>query len=128
MHFVAEHGNADVFGLDSNIAGVTGDTVAGDAECLPSVVAGAAGPAPLHHLHGDMVAVILLFEDARVADVAFEGVSTVAEDNRADTLGLDGEFINHLADTSHPPHAAHAAHADSMQNRDRRTNQQQNHY
>ena len=122
MHFVAEHGNADALGLDRNIASVTGDTVAGHAESLPPVVTGAAGSTLLHQFHGDMVAVVLLFEDTRVADITFEGMPTVAEDNRADTLGLYGEFVNHTCDTTH------ASHAYSMQNGNRRTNQQQNHY
>ena len=69
-----------------------------------------------------MVTVILLFEDTRVADITFEGMQTVAEDNCADALGLYGELVNH------PPYTSHTTHAYSMQNGRRRTNQQQNHY
>jgi len=85
-------------------------------------VTGATGSTLLHQLHSDMVAVIILFEDARVADITFEGMQTVAEDNCADALGLYGEFVYHSSDTSHPTHSY------SMQYGNRRTNQQQNHY
>ena len=101
MNFVAEHGIADAFGLDRDIASVTGDTVAGNAESLPPVVTSSAGPASLHQFHGDVVTVILLFEDTRVADITFERMYTVAKDDGADTFGLDGELVNHRSDTSH---------------------------
>jgi hypothetical protein len=118
MNFVTECGNTDALGLDGNIASVTGDTVAGHTESLSTVVTGATGSALLHHLHGDMVAVILFFEDTRVADITLEGMQTVAKHDRANTLGLDGELVDHTCDTSH------TSHTNSMQLGDRKTNQQ----
>jgi len=118
MNFVTECGNTDALGLDGNIASVTGDTVAGYTESLSTVVTGATGFPLLHHLHGDMVAVILFFEDTRVADITLEGMQTVAEHDRANTLGLDGELVDHTCDTSH------TSHTNSMQLGDRKTNQQ----
>jgi len=125
MNSVTEHGNTDTLGLDRNITGVTGDTVAGHTEGLSPVMTSAAGSALLHQFHGDMVAVILLFEDARVADITLKSMSTMAEDDCADVFGLDREFVYHPSDTSHAPQTSHTY---SMKNRDRRTNQQQEDY
>jgi len=125
MNFVTEFGNTDTLGLDCNIAGVTGGTVTSNTESLAPVVARPAGPAPLHQFHGHMVAVILLFENSRMAYITFESMQTVAEDNCSDTLGLDGEFVYHAPDTTH---ASHSPHAYSVKNGHRRTNQQQSNY
>ena len=122
MNLVAEHHIADLFGLDRNIASVTGDAVAGHAESLPPIVTSPAGPALLHQFHGGVVTVVLLLEEIRVADITFEGMPTVAENNGTNTLGLNGEFVYH------PSNTPHASHAYSIQNGDRRTNQQQQAY
>ena len=42
MNFVAKANQADALGIDSNIAGVTGNTVTGHAESLSTVVASTA--------------------------------------------------------------------------------------
>jgi hypothetical protein len=107
VNVVAKHRLANIPGLDRDIAGVTSGTITGDAECLLSVVTGTAGPALLHRFHADVVAVILLFEETRVADITFGAMQTVAEDNFANRLGLYGEFVHHpsyVAHTSHVPH------------------------
>ncbi len=122
MNLVAERNLADTLGLDHNVAGVTLDAVPGHAEGLPSVVASTAGSASLHRFHADVVAVVLLFEELRVTHITPGAMHAVTEDNCSDALGLDGEFVHHPRDTSH------VTHANSMQQGDRRADQQQNQY
>lgn len=83
--------------LVNDIPGMTGDAVAGYAEGLRAVVAGPAGFALFHGLHGDVVAVVLLDEDRRVAATAIGPMHGMAEGNPADGLGLQEETVD-------PPH------------------------
>jgi hypothetical protein len=74
VNIMAEHGIADAFSLDRDIASVTGGAITGHAESLPPIMTSPAGPATLHHFHGDVVTIVLLFEDARVTDITFESM------------------------------------------------------
>jgi hypothetical protein len=107
VNIMAKHHLANIPGLDRDIAGVTSGTITGDTECLLSVVAGSAGFTLLHRFHADVVAIILLLEEFRVASITVGAMQTMAEDNLADSLGLYGEFVHHpsyVAHTSHVPH------------------------
>jgi hypothetical protein len=115
MNIMAEHHLADGLGLNHNITGMTLGAVASNAERLLPIVAGSTGSAPFHQFHGDVITVVLLFEECRMTRVTVCAMQAMAEDNFADSLGLYGEFIHHTSYTSHT-----APHIYGMQNGRRR--------
>jgi hypothetical protein len=104
MDFMAEYNLAQVNGLDRNIPGMASGAITGDTERPAAIVACAAGHSPLHHFHADVVAVSLLFEDLRMTEPAVGAVATMTENNFADLLGPDGDFVRHGPDTPHFSH------------------------
>lgn len=88
MDIVAKNYLADAPGPDCDVPGMAFGATASDAERPLSVVAGSAGLALFHCFHADMVAIVLLLEDLRVAGIAVSTMQAVAEGNAADVLGL----------------------------------------
>lgn len=88
MDIMAEHHLADSLGLNRNITCMALGAVTGYAERTLPVVAGSAGPASLHQFHGDMVTVVLLFEEFRVTHITVGAMQAMAEDNLTDSLSL----------------------------------------
>jgi hypothetical protein len=121
MHEMREGDIPGVFILEEYIAGMAGDAVTFNAECRPPIVTGAARLASLHRFHADVVAIALFYEDFRVTHITAGPVYPVAEDNFADGLGLDFDFIDHYP---HAPHAPRLPHTNGLQ-RGRHGDQQQ---
>jgi hypothetical protein len=95
MDAVTEYNLAEGTGLDCNVPGMASGAITGDTERPAAIVACAAGHSPLHHFHADMIAVSLLFEDLRVTKCAVGTMAAMTENNFADPLGLDGDFVRH---------------------------------
>jgi hypothetical protein len=90
---VREGNVAGIVVFEENVAGMAGDTVASDAECLFAVMAGPAGPAFFHLSHADWSAAgILLFEDFRVTLITISAMYGVAEENLANGLSRYVDF------------------------------------
>ena len=90
MDIVTENYLADAPSPDCDIPSVAFGAAAGHAERSLPIVTGSAGLALLHRLHADMVAIVFLFKNLRVASVTVGTMQAVAEGNAADGLGLDG--------------------------------------
>ena len=79
------------------------------------VMTGTAGLALLHHFHGDMVAVVLLFENFRMTLLTIGAMYIMIKYYIAYSLCMYGDFTHHEAHPSHATHPLHATPANGIQ-------------
>ena len=112
VYGVREGNVADAFVLEDDVAGMAFSAVTCNVECLPAVVAGTAGLAPLHYFHADMVAVAFLLEEFWMTRITLGSMYVMAEDDCTDGPGLYVDFVHHSPDT---PHSSIVSHTNGVQ-------------
>ena len=122
---VREGDVADVFVREENVAGMAPGAVTGDAKSLLAVMAGAAGLAPFHSFHADVVAVALLFENFRVAFTAVGAMFPMTEFDFTDCPGLYIDLVHHAPDTT--PSSSQLPHTNGIED-GRQSDYQQDDY
>jgi len=105
VSIMAEQHIAHFSGPYRYIASVAGGAVAFDAERGPSIMACSAGAPLLHIFHTDVITISLLLEKPRMAKFTVGTMLVMAENDLADSLGLDGNFIGHRGHATHISHA-----------------------
>jgi hypothetical protein len=105
VDFMRKYYLTDEFVYKNYLVGMTSDTITLDAESRPAVMAGSAGLAGLHLCHRGVVAVIFLYENIRMADIASGPMNPVIIGNYTNGLCPYLNFVHHFYRRTAPPTA-----------------------
>jgi hypothetical protein len=97
MWGVRESNITGIFVFEEDIADImAGEAIATNAESLLPVVTGSAELTFLDRFHADLIAVTFLYEELWVTHFTFSAMHTMGEENLADGLGLQVDFVYNL--------------------------------